>query len=179
MKPAFLIVDVQAALCTGPDAAFDIDRIIERINRLAGTARAAQVPVVYVQHEDEEAPLQYGAPGWQLDARLDTRPDEPCIRKTACNSFHETDLQALLTERGVDTLIVCGLQSDFCIDATVRGAFSLGYGVTLAADAHSTVDNHGVAAAQISGQRNAALGMLEDKGRRVEVTMASDIRMMA
>ncbi len=149
MKPALLIIDVQTALCCGQWAAFDIDRVVDRINAVAAKARAAGVPVILVQHEDD-GPLRFGSNGCQLYEQLAAQPGDLRIRKTAADSFHRTELRATLQSLGVDRLIVCGLQSEFCVHATVCGALALGYPVTLIADAHTTLDNGVLSAAQIS-----------------------------
>ena len=58
---------------------------------------------------------------------------------------------------GVDELVVCGLQSEFCVDSTVRHASTLGFPVTLVADAHSTWDAASLTAAQIIEHHNRVL----------------------
>ena len=119
MTTALLIIDVQQALCTGDEAAFDIQAITQRINTLSDRARAAGMPVVLVQHDEPEGPLQRGAPGWQLYEHLATSPQDLRVQKKVCNAFEGTDLQAQLQARGVNRLVVCGLQSDHCVDGTV------------------------------------------------------------
>lgn len=141
MKTALLIIDVQHALCTGDEAAFAVDRVIENIDALLAQARAAAAPVIFVQHEEAEGSLQFASAGWQLAAGLAALPDDLWVRKTTPDSFHRTELLGLLRQQGIASLIVCGLQSDFCVDSTVRRALALGYPVTLVADAHSTVGN--------------------------------------
>jgi nicotinamidase-related amidase len=177
-KSALLIIDVQKALCTGRWAAFDIDRVIQRINAVAAKARAAGAPVVLIQHEDAEA-LRFGSEGWQLDERLAARPQDIRLRKTATDSFHRTELQALLQSRGVGQLVVCGLQSEFCVDSTVRAALALGYPVVLVADAHATMDNGVLSAAQISAHHNATLANIDSFGPRVTTTAAAELRIEA
>jgi nicotinamidase-related amidase len=179
MKPALLIIDVQNALCTGEWAAFDIERVVERINDVAAKARAIGVPVVLIQHEEEAGPLQFGSEGWQLDARLTTRPEDITVRKTATDSFHRTGLQDLLQSRGVSHLVVCGLQSEFCVDSTVRGALARGYPVTLVADGHSTSDNGILSAAQIAAHHTATLANIGSFGPRVTATPAFGIHFSA
>jgi nicotinamidase-related amidase len=176
MKTALLVVDVQQALCTGEEAAFDIDRVIERINALVAKARSAGAPVVWIQHDEEGGPLQFDSVGWQLaqGLRVDAREDLR-VRKTSPDSFNGTGLQQLLNERGVTKLVVCGLQTDCCVNATVRGAAGLGYQVVLAADAHSTVDNG--AAAQVIADHNKALAT--SLGASIAVTPASEVRIAA
>jgi nicotinamidase-related amidase len=177
MKTALLIIDVQRGLCTGEWSMFDIEPVIERINALSGKARAAGAPVIFIQHEEEDGPLQFGAEGWQLDDRLQADPSDLRLRKKTPDSFHRTELQSLLQERGITSLVVCGLQSDFCVDSTTRRALSLGYPVTLAADAHSTIGNGVLSAAQITAHHNITLANIQSFGQRVTAIAAGDIEL--
>jgi nicotinamidase-related amidase len=179
MKTALLIIDVQHGLCTGAEAAFDIDRVIDRINTLGTRARTAGVPVVLIQHEEDGGPLRFGSEAWQLAHRLATGRGDLRVRKKTPDSFHHTELQHLLQERDVNALVVCGLQSDFCVDTTVRRALALGYHVILAADAHSTVDNGTLLAPQIIAHHNTTLGHMASFGPRVRVVPTSEIRVEA
>jgi nicotinamidase-related amidase len=178
MHAALLIIDVQQVLCVGKWAMFDVDRVVDRINGLAAQARAANVPVVFIQHEDA-GPMQFGSDNWQLYERLVVRPEDTRIRKTTCDSFHQTELRALLQSREIDQLVVCGLQSEFCVDSTVRGALARGYPVVLVSDAHSTIDNGVLSAAQISAHHNTTLANMESFGPRVTTTAAADVRLDA
>jgi len=176
MTTALLIIDVQHALCTGDEAAFDIDRVIERINAIGTKARTVGAPVIHIQHEEDSGSLQFGADGWQLAAGLATLPGDLRVRKTTPDSFHQTELHRLLHEWGITNLVICGLQSDFCVDTTVRRALALGYDVVLVADAHSTVDNGVLSAAQITAHHNTTLAHMTSFGSRVAVTLASEVR---
>jgi nicotinamidase-related amidase len=176
MTSALLIIDVQHALCCGDDAAFDVASVIGRINSVSAKARVAGVPVVLIQHEDKDT-LQWGTDAWQLDARLQLSDTDLRVRKTACDSFHHTDLQEVLTSRGVDHLLVCGLQSDFCVDTTVRAALARGYPVTLVSDGHSTVDNGVLTAAQISAHHNTTLASMRSFGPRVTAVPAAEVHL--
>lgn len=160
MKTALLIIDVQQALCTGDQAAFDIAAVVARINALSSRARSAGLPVVLIQHHEAVGPLQHGSAGWQLFDGLLTGPQDLRVDKTVCNSFEGTELQAQLQSHGVTRLIMCGLQSDHCVDGTVRGAIAHGYPVALATDAHSTVAQGGRSAAQITAHHNTALAAI-------------------
>jgi nicotinamidase-related amidase len=175
MKYALLVIDVQRALCTGPEAAFDIERVVDRINMVAAKARTACIPVIYVQHEEAEGPLKFGTDGWHLYERLEVKPEDIRIRKTAADSFHQTNLHTLLQEKSIDKAIICGLQSEFCVDSTVRSALAHGYQVVLVADAHSTVDNGVLSAAQISAHHNATLANIGSFGPRVTTTAAAEL----
>jgi nicotinamidase-related amidase len=176
MKSALLIIDVQQALCSGEWAAFEIDRVVDRINEVSARARAAGVPVVLIQHEEPEGPLQFDSEGWQLYERLEAVEDDFVVRKTAPDSFHETDLDDLLQEEGVDALVVCGLQSDFCVDTTIRRALGLGYPVTLISDAHSTLGNGVLSAEQIIAHHNTTLSNITSFGPRATPTPAAEVK---
>jgi nicotinamidase-related amidase len=126
MNTALLIIDVQRALCSGEEEAFDSRRLIERINKVARVARNAAIPVIVIQHEEEKGPFEYGSEGWKLDPRLDTGVDDIHVRKTAPDSFHHTELLDILAARSIDELVICGLQSECCVDATTRRALALG-----------------------------------------------------
>jgi nicotinamidase-related amidase len=175
LKFALLIIDVQTGLCTGKEAAFDIERVVDRINGVSAKARAIGAPVVLVQHEEQQGLLQLESSGWQLYDRLAVHPEDIRVRKTGSDSFHRTELHDLLRARGIEKLIVCGLQSDFCIDSTVRRALAFGYPVVLVADAHSTIDNSVIPAAQISEHHNQTLGNLGSYGPRVTLMKAADL----
>ena len=123
--------------------------------------------------------FQFGTEGWQLDERLAARPVDVRVRKTATDSFHRTELQALLQSHGISQLVVCGLQSEFCVDSTVRQALALGYPVALVSDAHSTLDNDVLSAAQISAHHTATLVNIGSFGPRVTATAAAELRVEA
>lgn len=177
MKTALLVIDVQQALCTGRWAAWDIDNVVDRINAVAARMRAAGAPVVFVQHEAPGSPLERGSDGWKLYGRLDARPDDAVVAKTTCDSFNGTTLGALLESKGVESLVACGLQSEFCVDSTVRAALARGYPVTLVSDGHSTLDNGVLTAAQIAAHHNATLANVDSFGPRVTPVPAAQVRL--
>ena len=175
MKTALLVIDVQQMLSTGDYAAFDIEAVIERINTVTAKARAAGAPVVWIQHEDD-GPMRFGSAPWQLDSRLAALPGDARVRKTTCDSFFKTSLQAVLQQHAIDELVVCGLQSDFCVDSTVRAALAHGYPVVLVSDAHSTLDNGVLSAAQITAHHNVTLGNLDSFGPRARPVAAAAVQ---
>jgi nicotinamidase-related amidase len=176
MKKALLIIDVQRGLCVGKYSAFDIDRVIERINVVSRKARTAQTPVIVIQHEANDGLLDCESDGWQLADGLEVHPTDVFLRKKATDSFHQTELHFVLQQMGVTSLIVCGLQSEFCVDTTTRRALALGYPVDLVADGHSTMDNGILTAAQISAHHTTTLANIESFGPRVTAVAASQIQ---
>jgi nicotinamidase-related amidase len=178
MTTALLIIDIQHALCCGEDAAFGIDSVIEKVNALSGRARASRLPVILVQHEEDDGPLQFGHEGWALAEGLVTAADDVRVRKRTPNSFHGTDLHQLLQDRGVTRVVICGLQTEFCVDTTVRQALPLGYSVTLVSDAHSTTDG-ALRAEQVIAHHNRTLRWMTSYGPRMEVKPAAEVSLEA
>lgn len=175
MTTALLIIDVQQALCSGEYECFEIGRVINTINDLSARARKAGVPVVLIQHEEAGSPLAHGAAGWQLAEGLETSPKDHRVRKTTGDSFYQTNLQKLLPKEDFERLVICGLQTDYCVNATVRQALKLGYDVVLAGDAHSTVDNGNLTAEDIIAEHNKDLAHLTGSVARIDVIPAKDI----
>jgi len=175
MTTALLIIDVQQALCSGEYECFEIGRVINTINDLSARARKTGVPVVLIQHEESGSPLAHGAAGWQLAEGLETSPTDHRVRKTTGDSFYQTNLQKLLPKEDFERLVICGLQTDYCVNATVRQALKLGYDVVLAGDAHSTVDNGNLTAEDIIAEHNKDLKRLTGSVARIDVIPAKDI----
>lgn len=175
MSTALLIIDVQHALCHGEHAAFEADRVVANINRVSQRVRQAGGLVVLIQHQSPSGPLAHGCEGWKLAPGLVTAPSDLLVPKTTADAFHNTALLAKLHEHGVSRLIVCGLQSDFCVDTTTRRALALGFPVTLVSDGHSTSDNGVLKAAQISAHHNATLAHIGSFGVRAVPVPASEV----
>ncbi len=132
---ALLVVDVQNDVVANTHQR---DEVIANINTLIDRARAQQVPVIWVQHSDDE--LLQGSDGWQYVGELQRLDSEPLVHKTYGDSFEDTTLESELAERGVGRVVVTGAQTDACIRATLHGAFVRGYDTLLVSDAHTTED---------------------------------------
>jgi nicotinamidase-related amidase len=159
-KTALLVVDVQRDFYEASPAVFAAEQVIARIADAVSRARAAGLAVIYVQHTEDPRsgdPLAEGSAGWQLHPRIAPMAGEPVLRKSTPDSFHGTDLQRVLDGLGIESLILAGHQTEFCIDTTCRRARSLGYKVTLLKDAHSTWDNPHLPARQIIDHHNFVL----------------------
>jgi nicotinamidase-related amidase len=91
-------------------------------------------------------------------------------RKTTTDSFHETGLLQDLRAAGVTELVIAGMQSNYCIDATTRRAVQEGLNVTLVSDAHSTFSFTEEPASAIIEAQNAALGALVPLAKATEVS---------
>jgi len=132
---ALLVVDVQKGVVEG---ATERDAVVANVGSLVDKARREQVPVVWVQHSDEN--LVKGSDNWQIVHELTPSDEEPLVEKSYGDSFEETTLETVLSGLGVGRLVVAGAQTDACIRSTLHGAFVRGYDATLVSDAHTTED---------------------------------------
>jgi nicotinamidase-related amidase len=133
---ALMVIDVQNGVV---DGAPKRDDVVANINTLVSQARAQDVPVIWVQHNDPDG-LARGSAEWHLVPELTPGDSEPLVEKTYGDSFEATDLEERLAERAVGRLIIAGAESDACVRSTLHGAFTRGYDVTLVGDAHTTSD---------------------------------------
>jgi nicotinamidase-related amidase len=132
---ALLVVDVQTSVVAG---AHERDAVVANVGSLVEKARQERVPVVWVQHFDEQLPR--GTDDWQIVPELTRDDAEPLVEKTYGDSFEDTRLETVLSDLGVGRLIVVGAETDACVRSTLHGAFVRGYDTTLVSDAHTTGD---------------------------------------
>jgi nicotinamidase-related amidase len=132
---ALMVIDVQKGVVAD---AYQRNEVVANISRLVDRARDEGVPIVWVQHSDEQ--LEKGSEAWAYVPELARRESEPLVHKTFGDSFEDTDLEEVLANAGVGRLVVTGAQTDACIRSTIHGALTRGYDVMLVGDAHTTED---------------------------------------
>src|SRR5215475_698691 len=175
MNTALLVIDVQVGIIDH-FLSYNKDQVLANINDLLTKARAARVPVIYLQHDGGKGdPLEAHTAGWTIHQRVAPVEGEPIVEKRSCSSFYETPLKATLDEAGVSHLIVTGRMTEYCIDTVCRHATTLGFDVTLAGDAHTTIDNELLKAEQIIAHHNRALNGFSSGEHTVTVKPVSDI----
>jgi nicotinamidase-related amidase len=158
---ALLIIDAQVNMFAEDNSVFEGEQILQKLSRLISRARTAQVPIIFVQNNGTEVdPDRPGTPGWEIHPALAPQQGDTVIQKFTPDSFHETDLQSQLEKKNIRRLVIAGMQTDYCINATARRAHALGYDVTLVKDAHSTYPGGGLTASQVIAKYNADLGEL-------------------
>lgn len=157
-KTALLIIDVQNGMFLENYSVYKGEEQLRNLQSLIKKARLADVPVVYVQHNESEG-LVNGTYDWEIHPAISPEEGDLIIQKHTPDSFHETTLHDELKVKGIQDLIITGNQTEICIDTTCRRAFSLGYHVTLVKDAHGTWDSDLLSAQQIIDHHNQLLGM--------------------
>jgi nicotinamidase-related amidase len=86
---------------------------------------------------------------------LDVQPTDAFVRKTSCDSFLDTPLDAILEARGAKRLIITGWATDYCVDTTVRSALARGYATTVPSDGHTVANRPHLTAEKIIEHHNA------------------------
>ena len=132
---ALLVIDVQTGVVA---SGHERDTVVANVGTLVEKARQEQVPVVWVQHSDEQ--LERGSEAWRIVPELTPDDAEPLVEKHYGDSFEDTDLETVLSGLGVGRLVIAGAQTDECVRSTLHGAFVRGYDATLVSDAHTTED---------------------------------------
>jgi streptothricin hydrolase len=151
---ALVVIDMQRGLLAGPQAVVGAAALTDRGEELIHRASAAGVLVVQLQNDGAAGQVdEPGKPGWSLALAGGT-----VLRKTTDDGFGDTPLGALLAERGVHRVAVCGVLSEMCVSATARSALALGLGVVLPHDGHATYDLDDIPAATVARVAEHALG---------------------
>ena len=132
-KTAMLVIDMQNALIL--EHPYDEKRLIKTISQMQKICRDKGIEVIFIRHEDNA--LVKGDSGFEIYSQV-----APKIFDKRYNSaFRKTGLHEYLQERDVKKLIITGMQTDFCVDATVKVAYELGYNVVIPRGGHTTFDN--------------------------------------
>ncbi len=154
-RVAVLVIDVQRALFMANPPPFEAEAVLAALQVTLARARAAGAWVVYLQHDgSEEDGVAPFTPGWELHPALEVTPEDCVIRKTVCDAFFGTTLEQNLRRNRIETLVLTGYATDFCVDATLQNAVSRGFQVIVVADGHTTHDNPHLSAREVRQQYN-------------------------
>jgi nicotinamidase-related amidase len=134
---ALIIIDMQKALFKKRTSVYQEADLISHINQLICKAADQNAPVVLVRHCNDSF-LAEGTPDWQLIDDLVIPEDAIWINKQHGSCFQQTGLKEWFHESNIDSVIISGLVSNGCVQASSFDALRLGFQVTLVSDGHST-----------------------------------------
>lgn len=135
-----LVVDTQNLIMRND--LYEFQTFVYRIKTLIDTARKNDIEVIYVRHDDGvEQELTKGTFGYEIYEEFQPMPNERIFDKNANSAFRNTGLLDYLREKGEDTIVIVGLQTDYCIDATVKCGFEHGFKMIVPENTNSTMDN--------------------------------------
>ena len=174
-KPVLLVVDVQVGVVNG---AWDATRVVKNVAHTVDRAREQGVPVIWVQHADDDLPS--GSPEWQWAPELVPADGELRIHKGFNSSFEQTPLDEELSRLGATHITLAGAATNWCIRATAYGALERGYDLTLVKDAHTTKtmeldDGTKIEAANLVRELNIAMTWISYPGRKNRTVAAAEL----
>ena len=174
-KGVLMVVDVQVGVV---GEAWEAPRVIKNVAHTVERARAQGVPVIWVQHGDDE--LARGSAPWHWVPELVPASGEVCVHKKFNSSFEDTALETELARLGATHITLAGAKTNWCIRATAYGALERGYDLTLVKDAHTTstldlADGTKIEAATMVRELNIAMTWLEYPGRKNGTAAAAEV----
>lgn len=180
---ALLIIDVQNDyFAAGHMALHQPESALHHINQLEQHFRENQQPIIYIQHVQLDATRSFfikDTEGVDLHAGLHITADSLIIEKHFPNSFFQTDLKQLLDHLNVGKLMITGMMTHMCVDATTRAAKELGYETTVVADATATrelvFEGQYIAAETVQQVLLATLQMLSKVTNTQEVLQMAEV----
>jgi len=175
-KPVMIVVDVQVGVMKEAWAA---QRVIKNISRAVERARFEGVPVIWVQHTNQELPE--GSVQWRWVPELAPTEGEALIHKKYNSAFEQTSLDSELASLGATHILLAGAETNWCIRATAYGALDRGYDLTLVKDAHTAQSIQLANGVMIEAERviqelNIAIQWLEYPGLKNGAASANDFK---
>lgn len=137
---ALIIVDMQSALVEANP--YNRAVVIENIKILLIACRKKGIPVIYIQHDGGNGDeLEHGNDGWTIYKDIFPLPDEKIFEKQYNSAFRKTGLHAYLSQISAKNIILCGMQTEYCLDVTCKVAFEFEYKVTIPQSTTTTFDS--------------------------------------
>lgn len=135
-----LVIDVQKGITD--DRLYNFEGFISNLKKLIANARKKGVEVIYVQHDDGPGSgFSLGDVDYQIYDEIAPKPGEKIFTKTVNSSFSNKELCEYLDEIQEDTVVISGLMTNYCIDATIKSAFDRGFKVIVPEGCNTTSDN--------------------------------------
>ena len=143
MKSCLLVIDVQNEYFIGKLPITHPPNSLANIIRTMDAAQIAGLPVIVIQHaapQPDSTVFRRGSLEWQLRSEVAVRPRTALVHKNLPGSFTGTDLEAILRDHKIDTVVIAGYMTQMCCDTTARQALHLGFNVEFLSDATGTLD---------------------------------------
>lgn len=135
-----LVVDMQKGIVD--DELYAFDSFMEKTVRLVDFARKNGVEVIFVQHDaGENSGLSVGDEAFEIIDELSPEPGEQVFVKKINSCFGNKDFREYMEKQEDRRLMIIGLQTNYCIDCTVKSAFERGFEVMIPEGTNTTFDN--------------------------------------
>ena len=135
-----LVIDIQKGITD--KRLYNFESFIDNTVRIIDCARKNHVEVIYIQHDDGPGTgFSVGDGAFEIAQQVKPEENEKIFCKTINSCFGNKEFADHLKKKGEKQLMIVGLQTNFCIDATVKSAFERGYEVIIPQETNSTFDN--------------------------------------
>ena len=142
-----LVIDTQKIITN--ENLYNFDLFVSNVEKIIHTARQNNIEVIYVRHDDgPNEELTKGTEGFEIYEKFQPKGQEKIFDKHVNSAFKDTGLLEYLRQKEENTIIIVGLQTDYCIDATIKSGFEHGFKMIVPTNANSTVDNQYMTAEQ-------------------------------
>ncbi|WP_243522288.1 isochorismatase family protein [Bacillus pseudomycoides] len=153
MKQALIVIDLQEIFFSDEkNYLYQHEQLLKNVNTVINWAKIKEIPVIFIQHTDQNPSdeMARGKYAWELHKGLRRESNDIIIEKITWDAFYQTTLEKTLKKLGIEQLIFVGAQTEFCLDTTIRIAYSKGYQHNLLVKgAHSTLNSNQLSAEQI------------------------------
>jgi nicotinamidase-related amidase len=172
-----LVIDMQKAMFSPDNPMYDLNGVIERINLLGDIFRKRGDRVIFIQHDgSNEEFCMPGTEDFDILPVLSVDENDLLISKTANDSFYKTKLQEHLDHLDVEELVISGISTDFCVDATIKSALVKDYSITVISNAHTTDDKPHLQARQVIDHYNWVWAMMPPTKSKITVISFEDYK---
>lgn len=152
---ALLIIDAQINMFNEDFSIYQANQIIKRLQYLIKQARSNSVPVIWVRNNGGKGdPDEPGTHGWKIHPLLKPKKGEVVVDKYEPSAFKDTNLLLILKQNKITNLVIAGMQTEICINSTVRQALEFGFNMIIVEDGHSTFDSEELKAVEIIEKYN-------------------------
>lgn len=142
-----LVVDTQKLITN--EKLYNFHEFVVNVENLIDTARKNNIEVIYIRHDDgAENELTKSKDGFEIYEKFKPCDEEKIFDKEVNSAFKGTGLLEYLVSKSEKDIIVIGLQTDYCIDATIKCGFEHGFNIIVPAYANTTIDNSFMSAKQ-------------------------------
>lgn len=173
---ALLIVDMQNGSFTKETPRYDVVNVIKHINQLSDFFRSNKDMVIFIQHDGSlNSDFIPDTEEWGILPDLKQSPSDLYVSKTANDCFYKSSLHNVLQSKGIQDLVITGCATDFCVDATIKSAFTKDYNVTVIKDGHTTANREDITADKLIHHYNWVWNnMIPIAGRSLAVVTCAD-----
>jgi nicotinamidase-related amidase len=173
-RTALIVIDLQKGVTATPSMPYTAQEVIAKAAKLVNAFRKNNMPVFLVHVEMTNETMlhiisdqtfsrpQPASPDWtEFVSELTPTPSDVVITKRQWGAFYGTELDLQLRRRKIDTIVLCGISTDFGVESTARFAYEYGYQQIFAEDAMASRSDE---------QHNAAVNFIFKRIGRVRKT---------